>query len=288
VPEAHLRVVTLNAASLIEPDWETRRHETVAWLDRLDPDLVCLQEVWEAPGSQNTASWLVDQAERDWHWVFGGFPFPPDVWPDETLLFGSAILSRWPIDRSEVVALPVDDRPDPPHPIYRMTSELLHARTAGIDAFSTHLAPPPAQAYHRVRQVLCIDETIARLRADDAAVPPILCGDFNAEPDSDEIRFLASLATIDGRSTYFQEAWRAADQREPGHTWDGRRNPLADHLHLPPKRLDYVFVGDPFGRPAGNGLVERAELALHEPITGVLASDHLGLVVDVRWPQRPS
>lgn len=40
----HLRVVTLNAASLVEPGWPERRRELLAWLDRLDPDLVCLQE----------------------------------------------------------------------------------------------------------------------------------------------------------------------------------------------------------------------------------------------------
>jgi hypothetical protein len=43
-----------------------------------------------------------------------------------------------------------------------------------------------------------------------------------------------------------------------------------------------VFVGDPWRRPAGAGLVEAADLAFHEPLTGTLASDHFGLVVDVR------
>jgi hypothetical protein len=32
--------------------------------------------------------------------------------------------------------------------------------------------------------------------------------------------------------------------------------------------------------------VRSAELAFHEPITGVLASDHFGLVVEVGWPAR--
>src|SRR5690349_4716082 len=41
-----LRVAQLNAGSLLEPGWEQRRHEIVAWLDRLDPDVVCLQEIW--------------------------------------------------------------------------------------------------------------------------------------------------------------------------------------------------------------------------------------------------
>jgi hypothetical protein len=30
-----------------------------------------------------------------------------------------------------------------------------------------------------------------------------------------------------------------------------------------------------------------AQLAFHEPLTGTVASDHSGLVVDVVWPDRP-
>src|SRR6266536_6523809 len=93
-----LRIVQLNIGSLLEPHWDERRREIVAWLDRLDADLVCLQEVWESADSPNTAGWLVDNAggpER-WAWCFGGYPLPEALWPDQSLRFGSAILSRWP------------------------------------------------------------------------------------------------------------------------------------------------------------------------------------------------
>ena len=282
----HLRVVQLNAGSLIEPKWDQRRHEVVAWLDRLDADIVCLQEVWEDASNDNTAGWLVEHAASPWHWCFGGFPFPADLWGDETMRFGSAVLSRWPIDHHELVRLPVDDRAHPPHPVYGLQMELLHARTAGIDVFSTHLAPPPAQAYHRVRQVLFVDDAI-RARHDPASpLPPILCGDFNAEPESDEIRFLTSTAVLEGRSTYFQDAWKVGGpEGDPGWT-QHPGNEIYAPLGLPRKRIDYVLVGDPFGR-RGNGLVQRAALAFHEPITGIVASDHHGLVVDIGWPARP-
>ena len=45
-----------------------------------------------------------------------------------------------------------------------MNLELLHVRTRGVDVFSTHLAPPPEQAYHRVTQVLAIDDSDPRAR----------------------------------------------------------------------------------------------------------------------------
>ena len=78
-------------------------------------------------------------------------------------------------------------------------------------------------------------------------MPPILCGDFNAEPDSDEIRFLCSLTALDGRTTFYQDAWRAAGDG-PGYTQDWRANAIADSMNLNRKRIDYVFVGDPYWR----------------------------------------
>ncbi len=59
-------------------------------------------------------------------------------------------------------------------------------------------------------------------------------------------------------------------------------------MNIPRKRIDYVFVGDGFMREGSAGRALRAELAFHEPLTGTLASDHAGLVVDVAWPQRPA
>lgn len=277
-----LRVASLNAASLIEPGWEERRHETVAWIDKLNADVVCLQEIWESPDTQNTADWIAEHCANEWHVAFGGFAFPPDLWPDPTLLFGSAVLSRWPITEHELVALPIDDHPASSKPAFLMQLELLHVRTHDIDLFSTHLAPPPEQAYHRVTQALAIDDAIKNRQSPTSPVPPILCGDFNAEPTSDEIRFLSGLATVNGRSTYFQEAWTAAGNTGPGWTFDGRANELAAAMHLPRKRIDYVFVGDPYGRGQGSGLVTSCEFAFHEQLTGVHASDHFGLVVEIR------
>jgi endonuclease/exonuclease/phosphatase family metal-dependent hydrolase len=292
-----LRVAQLNMGSLLEPDWERRRHEVVAWLDRLDPDVVCLQEVWESPDSQNTADWVADHlAGPRRHVAFGGGPFASNVWPDRTLLFGSAVLSRWPIDDARLFPLPLAD--DDPM-VAGVPWELVWASTAGLDVFSAHLAAAPSWAHHRVQQVLAIDDRIREVvaaRSSAAAevgrrrpgMPPILCGDFNAEPESDEIRFLTSLAVLDGRATFFQDAWRVAGDGSPGHTQDWRTNPIAASLNVHRKRIDYVFVGDPFLRAGNGGRVLSAELAFHEPLTGVLASDHAGLVVQIAWPDRPA
>ncbi|MCU0270349.1 MAG: endonuclease/exonuclease/phosphatase family protein [Acidimicrobiales bacterium] len=294
--EGVLRVVQLNAGSLLEPGWPERREEIVAWLRRLDPDVVCLQEIWEDPANANTAGWLVDRLpEQGWHRCFAGAPFGPDLWPAPDLRFGSAVLSRWPIDEWRYHPLPIAPGDDDLFALW-VPWELLHVRTAGLDVFSCHLASAPHHARHRRVQVLAIDDLIRAARGDlDAsplpgqlrdAMPPILCGDCNAEPDSDEMRFLASLAVLDDRATYYQDAWRVAGEG-PGWTQDWRSNPMAASINVPRKRIDYVYVGDPFLRRGGAGRVLSARLAFDEPLTGVLASDHAGLVVDVVWPDRP-
>ena len=294
--EGILRVVQLNADSLVSAGWRERRDEIVNWLDELDVDVVCLQEIWQDDRHPNTGGWVAEHAAGDWYWEFGGFP-PPDpaaVGADPSLRFGSAILSRWPCDAVEVMGLPVRrDEQGPPHLTMRppalppgMPFELVHVRTAGLDVYSTHLQPMPAQAAHRVQQVLFIDDAVGRSCDPSASMPPILCGDFNAEPMSDEIRFLTAKAVIDGHSTYFQDAW-AVVHDGGGITWDPA-NDLAAGANEPPQRIDYVFVGEASHRPDSAGRVLNVSLVFNEPRTGTFASDHYGLCVDIAWPTRPS
>jgi endonuclease/exonuclease/phosphatase family metal-dependent hydrolase len=295
--EGVLRVAQLNAGSLLEPGWDERREVIVAWLEHLAPDIVCLQEIWQDAGGRNTAGWIVDHMpDAGWHWRFGGTTLPPGMAPDPGVRFGSAILSRWPIGDHAYHLLPfVPDTGD--MVVEQVPWELLHVRTAGLDVFSTHLAPAPEHGLHRARQVLAIDEHIRRVRGDldtvvpfgppREAMPPILCGDFNAEPDSDEIRFLCALTSLDRRTTDYQDAWRIAGDG-PGWTQNWRTNPIAAALNVARKRIDYVFVGDPFLRKGGAGRIVAAELAFDASLTGRVCSDHTGLVVDIVWPDRPA
>ena len=117
-------------------------------------------------------------------------------------------------------------------------------------------------------------------REPDAPIPPIVAGDFNAEPDSTEIRFMTGLATLDGKSVYFQDAWRVAGGGGPGFTWDNR-NEFAVADREPDRRIDYIFVG--WTPHCGVG-VSAARLVCDRALTGVHASDHLGLVAEVYVP----
>ena len=256
--------MTLNIWNLSGP-WRERRIEIVAWLRRLEPDLVCLQEVIDNPDGRNQARWLAEEV-GGYHVAYGGLPL------GERVLFGNAVLSRWPIDaeHSDPLTHPPGDLDVP--------RVVVHARTNGLDVFSTHLNWKLDDGVAREAQVQDVVRAI-ETHADPASpLPPILGGDFNADPDSTEIRFLCGLASLGGRSTYFQDAWRVAGGGGDGYTWDNR-NPFAAEAFEPDRRIDYVFVGWKKGRGAGR--VETARVVCDRAITGTFASDHFGALIDV-------
>lgn len=292
-----LRVVTLNVGSFFEADWDQRRHEVVAWIDRLDADVVCLQEVWQDLDDQNTAEWIATACAVEYSLKFGGHPISWKERSNPDFKFGSAILSRWPIDSHDVWRLPIAENSEDPIPA-SMPWELVHINTAGLDVYTTHLAPAPAHGRHRRVQVVAINDLIKQTRGDRDEfldypnprpnMPAILTGDFNAEPDSDEMRWLRGQSVIDDRTTFFQDAWRVAGDGSDGFTQDWRTHPLAASLNVHRKRIDYVYVGDPFLRAGDSGRILQAKVMAHEPLTGIQASDHMGLVVDIEWADRPN
>lgn len=289
-----LRVVTFNVGSLFEAHWDLRMPRIANALMRLAPDMVCLQEIAESPIRPNAAQEIADEIARLGgdltHMVFGGLPVTSPLFADEPdLHFGSAVLAREPTELVATHALPVE--PGDPS-VLTVGWELVHARVGGFDVFSTHLCPAPVDANHRRLQVQEIDRHIRAARGsvdanpwhpDRPSMPAILCGDFNAEPDSDEIRFLCGLTPLGGVDTFYQDAWRVAGDGSDGFTNDWR-NPFGGALNIHRKRIDYVFVGDPFVRRESAGRVLEAHVVLDDVVEGVPLSDHLGVLAVVSAP----
>ncbi len=255
-------------------DWRARRVEIVAWIAHLAPDVVCLQEVLESPRGDNTARLIAEHAEGEWHVAFTG----RDVF-DGAASFGNAILSRWPIDATADADLPSN----PPGRVDEVQRCVLHARTNGYDIFNTHLVWRYEEGCIREKEVVELDDFVKANASDDSPAPPIICGDFNAEPDSTEIRFLTGSATIDGRSTYYQDAWRVAGGRGDGFTWDNRNTNAAAERE-PDRRIDYIFSGWGTERPKGAGRVAFAAVVCDRALSGAFASDHFGLFAEIETP----
>lgn len=258
--------MTLNIWNLSGP-WRDRRHEIVAWMRLVEPDIICLQEVCDSDG-RNQARWLADEAGLGHHVAYAAGSVINGHG------FGNAILSRWPIDATSSRPLPDSAAPEDTNRV------VVHARTNGLDVFSTHLAWRLDDAAVRERQVQVLAEWVAETADPEAPVPPIVAGDFNAEPDSNEIRYLTGLAPLGGKSTYFQDAWRVAGGGGSGYTWDNR-NEFAVGDREPDRRIDYIFVG--WTPHCGVGFAH-AQLVCDRALTGVHASDHLGLLAEVYAP----
>jgi endonuclease/exonuclease/phosphatase family metal-dependent hydrolase len=116
----------------------------------------------------------------------------------------------------------------------------------------------------------------------ERAYPPILAGDFNAAPDSDEIRMLTGRATVPVPKLVFLDAWEAALEREgppEGFTWDNK-NTFAVENYEPSRRIDYVFVGWPRDEGAGHVVSCRV---VNEPVDDLFPSDHAAVLAELRY-----
>ncbi len=260
-----MRIVTWNLWWRFGP-WEVRQPAIRAELTELAPDVALLQEVWAADG-RDQADELADALgyHRARTVNAAGEPQP----------FGNAILSRWPIVDQEMVVLP-DERGEPSH---RSALTAIVHTPRGHQAFTvTHLAWQYDASVLRAAQLEAVVDLVVRHRSDDeAAPPPVLAGDFNAVPESDEIRRLTGLSAPYHPGLVFTDCWDAVGDG-PGHTWT-RDNPHSADAMWPRRRLDYVFVAWPRPKPLGNP--RSAEVAGVRSHDGMVPSDHYAVVVEL-------
>jgi endonuclease/exonuclease/phosphatase family metal-dependent hydrolase len=273
-----LRVVTLNIWNNQGP-WNERLRLIRRELPTLDAHLVGLQEVLHldgaAPGTLDQAQQIADGLgyyvafASAWH-IGGG------------LQFGNALLSRWPI--VEATNFPLPCEPD---------DETRSVLFAGVDApcgripvFVTHLSWQLHKSDVRQQQVAFIVARVRELAAVDqeAGFPPIVMGDFNAEPDSDEIRYLRGYTARLGRSVSFADCFAVAGDGSPGYTF-ARENPYALRAREPNRRLDYIFVRGPDRQLRGEPLAAR--LCFRASEAGVWPTDHYGVLAEIQALPRP-
>lgn len=254
--------------------WRERREALVSELRRVRPDVCGLQEVWADRG-ENLAASLA--RELGMHFAYAPSP-APGKWQrrigDASVGVGCAVLSRWPIPEAEVRRLPAGDEPDEGRTVLYAR---IDAPGASVPFFVTHLNSGWGQSELRREQLRVVAEFVGERRHEGH--PPVLAGDLNAPPDSDEVRCLVGKAPPPLRGFVLADAWDYARPLEPGWTWD-RRNPHVAATFEPDARIDYVFVGPP--GCDGRGQVLDVGLIGTEPVNGVWASDHFGVLAALR------
>jgi endonuclease/exonuclease/phosphatase family metal-dependent hydrolase len=263
-----LRVATINIWNRLGP-WDERLLALRAEIGALAPDLLGMQEVMrlDVGGGE-----IFDQPQA----LADGFGYQiayarahDDVW------LGNAALSRWPIARDVTFELPrsgTDQR-------RTLLFALIQSPYGEIPFFVTHLNWKFEEGHVREAQVREIAHCVQAL-SPAGGFPAILVGDFNAEPESDEIRFLQGLTSLGGsKRVFFQDAFRNAGDGSPGHTY-AQRNPFAAPLHEPDRRIDYIFVHGRDDRHRGQPI--DALVCFDAPYQGTYPSDHFGVVANLR------
>ena len=255
--------------------WEQRREAIAATLAEVRPDVCGLQEVWGASG-ENLAAELAGRLGMHWCWAVAAQGRRED---GEELSIGNAVLSRWPIAAQAEVSLPAGG-------LAQEARVAVHARIeapgGALPMATTHLTYGVGRSHIRTEQVRTLAAFVAG-HAADCAYPPVLTGDLNAEPGSDEVRLLGGVLTSPAvPDLVLVDAWRYADPGDPGFTWDHRNGYQAGTV-LPDSRIDYILAGLPRG---GRGKVRSVALAGTAPVDGVWPSDHFAVVADLQQETR--
>ncbi|HEY2191255.1 MAG TPA: endonuclease/exonuclease/phosphatase family protein [Actinomycetospora sp.] len=255
-------------------DPERRRPAILATLRELDADVVALQEVWShADGS------FADEPAAELGTNVALRPSrDPSSWtsklPDaEVYGIANAVLARDPIGEPTVAPLPLPSW----ETAGRMLLDVVVATPAGsCRVVTVHLTSSPVASAPRCEQVRAIAAHVAAAPPTD--LPPIVLGDFNAEPDSDEMRRLEGLLTVPAAPELFLINTRRWATHPEAPTWNPA-NPHVAATGSPPIRLDHLLVG--LGR--GTVAVRVADSAVFgdRPIDGVWPSDHAGVVADL-------
>jgi endonuclease/exonuclease/phosphatase family metal-dependent hydrolase len=271
----HVRIVTLNV-------WNTegdagRLQVINRELARLNPDLIAFQEVVQDQKIKSLDILLSGLNLQQTHQVDLQRLAPPFA----ERYGGSAVATRWPHRPLEAMDLRLPDAADVPWATLAVAvsipgeGELLFIAATAAWRFSAEAA--------RERQAVAVTDLDARHRF---ALPTLIAGDFNARPDSSSIRYLTGQQSLNGRSVSYHDAWSIAG-KGPGYTWTVD-NPNAKHGAEEivkqsgfKARFDYLFVGGWDAHPKSHARVRSAALAFDQPIDGIWASDHFGLVVDL-------
>ena len=238
---SQLRVMTYNIHYGTGVSGELNLEKTAAVIRAADADIIGLQEVdrnfGERSEFQDQPRLLADLLGM--HHVYGESLRTPHFSLSRGVgYYGNMILSRYPIIDSEVLRLPTKWGIEP-----RTALRATIATPAGeIVVWSTHLG---LSGMGRQEQVKTLLSAVNR-----EVCPSIVLGDFNALPDSAEIRLMANQLQDAGK----------LDQSGKGTFYVGYGQAMP--------RIDYVWLDEGFG-------------ASSYTIIQSPASDHMAVVADV-------
>ncbi|QBD81127.1 endonuclease/exonuclease/phosphatase family protein [Ktedonosporobacter rubrisoli] len=265
---AGLRVLTLNLWGQ-HGAWTERREALIAGLQALQPDLLAFQESIKSDAYDQ----MRDLLGPDWNISHQQGRDPEGM--------GISIASRWPLDNVQEVDLHVTPRTED-FPCATLIAEVQAPAPVGPLLFANHF--PNWQlnfAYERELQTV-VAARVLEERVSRKSQHVVLVGDLDADPQASSIRFWTGRQSLGEMSVCYRDAWESRHPDEAGHTFTAA-NPLMVDWDWPFGRIDYIFVR--CGEHGGPTLqIASCQRIFAEPLHGVWASDHFGLVADLVLP----
>ena len=269
-----VRVLTLNLWGR-DGAWADRRAVLIEGLQALQPDLVAFQEVIKT-GEYDQ---MLDLLGSGWNIAYQQGRHPSDG-------VGIALASRWPLSDVQEVNLHITPRTTEDFPCGALIAEVAAPAPVGPLLFVNHF-PNWQLDFEYERELQAV--TVARVleeRVHQRNVHVVLVGDLDADPAAASIRFWSGRQAVSGMSVCYRDAWESQHPGEPGHTF-AQENPLVAQANWdwPFRRIDYIFVR--CGEHGGPTLkITSCQRIFDQPINGVWASDHFGLIADLAVPHR--
>lgn len=263
--EKTLRLVSINTWKC-DGDYSKRLEILCSQLKQLKPDIICCQEAFQSHDYKydtikelavtlNMCHCFIPLRKKTRQ--FQGNPI--------LCASGLGVVSSCDILSNDVVMLP--DHPEDRDRAAQVVCVRKWGKTILI--VNTHLTHLKDQTELRIAQ---INKLLAATPLQKKYDLTVVCGDFNAEPESPEIL----RATTHPQKPLFDVLARFSASRNidtyPAHHL-GKKSPISV------KRLDYIFMTTRLSRNHEQSI--QAGLALTHPSKeGVFASDHFGVYVD--------
>jgi endonuclease/exonuclease/phosphatase family metal-dependent hydrolase len=265
-PVDQIRVLTLNLWGR-KGKWTDRRRVLSDGLRGLSPDLIAFQEAIVDDEDQ-----VRDLVGPGWHIAHQQARDPEGM--------GVSVVSRWPLGTIHELDLHLTERTDV-FPCVTLAAELDAPAPLGPILFVNHF-PSYQLAYEHERELQAV--AAARLIEDLVArrcCHVVLAGDLDADPAATSIRFWTGRQSLDGLSVCYRDAWEGVHPGEPGHTFSPA-NPRHEPRDWPFLRIDYLLVRCTEEGPTLD--IVACDLAFDTSVGGEWASDHFGVIADLRVP----
>jgi endonuclease/exonuclease/phosphatase family metal-dependent hydrolase len=257
--------------------WGDRRQVLISDLCDLRPDLVAFNEAI-VNDQYDQVSDLLGPEYQIAHQTSRESGEPVDVEAGQ----GVSLASRWPLEEVRELDLHVTPR-TAGFACVTLAAEVWAPDPIGPLLFVYH-NPNWQLAFEHERELQAV--AAARFIEDfvgDRSRHVMLAADLDADPAAASVRFWTDRQALDGMSVCYRDVWESKHPGDPGHTFTPD-NPLMIGGDWPFRRIDYIFVR--CGEHVGPTLaISACDRIFDEPIDGVWASDHFGLVADLEAPR---